>query len=119
MPGQRAGAILEVLLRVINNRGGDGLEAFAHLAERPNGRIEAILGTPHQTFERLTSDLLNVTPASRGSCSAMHKIANAIIALHKMSHHSCVAQIALHVFPELTEATSEGKNVQKLDANYS
>src|SRR5262245_7698191 len=77
------------------------------------------VGTPHQTFERLTSDLLNVTPASRGSCSAMHKIANAIIALHKMSHHSCVAQIALQVFPELTEATSEGKNVQKLDANYS
>ena len=47
------GAVLEGLFGVIDSCGGNRLETLAHLTERPNGRIEAILGCPLELFTKL------------------------------------------------------------------
>src|SRR6476660_6576099 len=48
---ESARAVLERLLGIIGDLGGNGLEALVHLAERLNGRIEAVLTHFLELFE--------------------------------------------------------------------
>ena len=42
---ESAGRILERLLGIVGDLGGDGLETLVHLTKRTDGRIEAVLPT--------------------------------------------------------------------------
>src|ERR1043165_6468538 len=62
-----AGTVLERFLGIIDERGADSLEAFAHLTIGPHGRIEPILARLLKLFTKLLNvghALPHLAPAS-------------------------------------------------------